>query len=80
MPGMSGCELSGELAILRPGMKILCMSGYTDETVERHGVSEDRMAFLRKPFTAQSLLRKVRDVLDTAAGLTIFQPDAEVVI
>ena len=65
MPGINGRELSEALATLRPEMKILYMSGYTDDTVVRHGVLEERMAFLQKPFTAESLLRKVRDVLDT---------------
>jgi PAS domain S-box-containing protein len=64
MPGINGRELSEALATLRPEMKILYMSGYTDDTVVRHGVLEERMAFLQKPFTAESLLCKVRDVLD----------------
>jgi CheY-like chemotaxis protein len=65
MPGMNGRELSEALAGLHPDMKILFMSGYTDDTVVRHGVLEKGMAFLQKPFTPDSLLRKVRDVLDT---------------
>jgi two-component system cell cycle sensor histidine kinase/response regulator CckA len=64
MPGMSGRELSEGLVTSRPDMKILYMSGYTDDTVVRHGVLEDGMAYLQKPFTAESLLRKVREVLD----------------
>ena len=51
--------------LVRPGTKILYMSGYTDDTVVRHGVLEEGIASLQKPFTAESLLRKVRDVLDT---------------
>jgi DNA-binding NtrC family response regulator len=65
MPGMNGRELSEALTGLHPDMKILFMSGYTDDTVVRHGVLEKGMAFLQKPFTPDSLLRKVRDVLDT---------------
>jgi len=53
MPEMGGRELGEELATLRPEMKILYMSGYTDETVLRHGVLEKGIAFLQKPFTAE---------------------------
>jgi two-component system, cell cycle sensor histidine kinase and response regulator CckA len=69
MPGMSGRELSEGLATARPEMKILYMSGYTDDTVVRHGVLEAGVAFLQKPFSADSLLRKVRDVLDAPPQL-----------
>jgi two-component system cell cycle sensor histidine kinase/response regulator CckA len=64
MPRMSGPELARRLAALRPGMKILCMSGYTDDAVVRHGALEAGIAFIQKPFTPDSLTRKVRDVLD----------------
>jgi DNA-binding NtrC family response regulator len=78
MPGMSGRELSEGLAILRPEMKILFMSGYTDDTVVRHGVLEEGMAFLQKPFTADSLLRRVRDVLDARTqAVKVSQAGAE---
>jgi PAS domain S-box-containing protein len=68
MPGMSGRSLSERLAISRPEIKILYMSGYTDDAVIRHGGLEMGMAFLQKPFTPDSLARKVREVLDVGQG------------
>ena len=53
---------------MNPKMKILFMSGYTDDAVVRRGVLIEGMAFLQKPFTAGSLLRKIREVLDSAAA------------
>jgi DNA-binding response OmpR family regulator len=47
-------------------MKVLCMSGYTDDSIVRHGVLEARVAYLQKPITPESLTIKVRDVLDSA--------------
>ena len=64
MPGMSGPALAEKLAGSRPEMKVLLVSGYTDDAMVRHGVEESRTAFLQKPFTRESLTRKVRDVLD----------------
>jgi DNA-binding NtrC family response regulator len=64
MPQMSGPELAKRLSVIRPAMKILCMSGYTDDAVLRHGLVESEIAFLQKPFTSETLARKVRDVLD----------------
>jgi two-component system cell cycle sensor histidine kinase/response regulator CckA len=64
MPGGSGRALADRLLALRPGMKVLYMSGYTDDAVVRHGILEAGIAYLQKPFAPDSLTRKVRAVLD----------------
>ena len=64
MPGMSGRQLADRLRELRPEMKVLFVSGYTDDAIIRHGMLEPGIAFLQKPFTPESLTRKVREVLD----------------
>lgn len=64
MPQMSGPELAKRLALARSGMKVLCMSGYTDDSIVRHGALEEGVAFIQKPVTPKSLARKVREVLD----------------
>ncbi|HEY2901494.1 MAG TPA: PAS domain S-box protein [Polyangia bacterium] len=66
MPQMSGPELATRINATRPEIKVLCMSGYTDDSIIRHGVLDGDMAFLQKPFTPDSLSRKVREVLDAA--------------
>ena len=65
MPGMSGKALASELAQTRPDLKILFMSGYTDEAIAQHGVLDAGVAFLQKPFSPSPLARKVRAVLDS---------------
>jgi CheY-like chemotaxis protein len=65
MPQMSGRELAQRLQPLRPDMKVLYMSGYTDDAIVRHGVLGAGMAFLSKPFTPDALAIKVSEVLDT---------------
>lgn len=61
---MSGRELVNRLSDARPEMKVLFMSGYTDDTIIRHGILQEGTAFLQKPFTTEALARKVRAVLD----------------
>ena len=64
MPRLRGRRLAEQLAPLRPEMKVLFVSGYTDDTIIHHGVLEAGVAFLQKPFTPHLLLKKVREVLD----------------
>jgi len=68
MLGPSGREVAEDLAPLRPDMKVLYMSGYLDDAIGYHGVLDEDLPFLPKPFTRQALLGKVREVLDTAVG------------
>jgi CheY-like chemotaxis protein len=68
MPQMSGPELARRLASTRPDMRVLCMSGYTDDSIVRHGVLEARLAFLQKPITPDALATRVREVLDAKGG------------
>ena len=65
MPGMNGKELADRLAVERQGLRVLYVSGYTDHAVVRHGVLEEGIAFLSKPFDLRELTRTVREVLDS---------------
>jgi signal transduction histidine kinase/CheY-like chemotaxis protein len=64
--GLSGVEIAERLRASRPGVKVLFMSGYTDDEVIRRGVSRGEVPFVQKPFTPAVLARRVREVLDEA--------------
>lgn len=72
MPHMNGHELAVKLSSLRPDMKVLYVSGYSDNDIGDHGVLDPRYELLQKPFTPQTLARKIRDVIREGkyAGVT----------
>jgi signal transduction histidine kinase/ActR/RegA family two-component response regulator len=67
MPGMTGRELAEVLVAERAGVRVLYMSGYTDDAVVRHGVLAEGLPYLQKPFSPRALALKVREVLDRAS-------------
>jgi len=64
MPRMGGRQLADKLLAERPGIKVMFMSGYTDDSILRHGVLASGISLLQKPFTRESLLHQVRQILD----------------
>ncbi len=65
MPEMNGRDLADNLASVRPNLKHLFMSGYTANVIAQHGVMNESIQFLQKPFTMQDLAAKVRETLDS---------------
>ena len=65
MPKLSGRELSERISTVQPSAKVLFMSGYTNDSVVNHGVLDGAKWFIQKPFTLESLVRRVREVLDS---------------
>ena len=68
MPGMNGRALAERVAALNPAVRVLYMSGYTDDVIARHGVLEPGTPFLQKPFTPRLLVDKLREVLTRVAA------------
>jgi len=69
MPGLSGGELAQRVTACRPSARVLYMSGYNDDAIVRHGVSDSDAAFIQKPFTIEGLTTRVREILDQPATL-----------
>lgn len=67
LPGLSGRQLAERFLQLRPETKVLYLSGYTDDAIVRHGILQDQVHFLQKPFGPATLVSKVREVLDQPA-------------
>ena len=62
--GMDGRQLAQRLGVVKPGVKVLFMSGYTADVIAQRGVLDEGVQFLSKPFTRDDLARKVREMLD----------------
>jgi CheY-like chemotaxis protein len=69
LPGMDGQQLAQRINAVKPGIKVLFMSGYTADVIAERGVLEQNIAFIAKPFTRDDLARKVRDVLGSAGSI-----------
>jgi CheY-like chemotaxis protein len=70
-PGLAGPMVAERIAELQPGLRVLFMSGYEDTSVVRQYVLEKGFALLKKPFTAEQLVKRVREVLESAAPAVV---------
>jgi DNA-binding NtrC family response regulator len=68
MPQTSGPAVASKVAALRPGIRVLYMSGYTDDAIVHHGVLSQEMPFIQKPFSPVALRKKIREVLGGNKG------------
>jgi two-component system cell cycle sensor histidine kinase/response regulator CckA len=73
MPRLSGRELASQIAAARSDLKVLYISGYTDDSIFRHGVLEGGMEFLQKPFNLRTLAQKIREILDGETATTVLR-------
>jgi FixJ family two-component response regulator len=71
MPRMDGRELGKQMALLRPELKILYMSGYADDVIAHRGVLSQGTLLVQKPFTKNTLLRKVREALNSQVASSL---------
>jgi YesN/AraC family two-component response regulator len=67
MPQISGSALAERLGLIHPELKVLFMSGYTENAIVHHGVLDSKVNFIPKPFRVLALIQKVREVLDSPA-------------
>jgi two-component system cell cycle sensor histidine kinase/response regulator CckA len=72
MPKMSGKELYDQIKVIAPRIKVLFMSGYTDDALAHHGVLGPELSFLEKPFSPSRLAHKIREVMDSQKGRARF--------
>ena len=70
MPGMNGRELANQLAVVRPGIRVIFTSGYANELIAQHNLLDPSLVYISKPFSAETLAGTVREVLDAP-----LQPD-----
>jgi two-component system cell cycle sensor histidine kinase/response regulator CckA len=79
MPQMSGRELAERMVARRPSLQVLFMSGYTDDAIVRHGLLDEKLNFIQKPFDSATVAKKVREVwiARLVTSHLMFQPSVE---